>query len=388
MRRSEAEVRDAYPDLLETEDPGLVRLTQLLDAGYGMHAAPATIREGPFAISSYPGVASQPETARPSLRTTLHWVWRLSAVAFVALALLAVGVSLAVANLTDLGKPVNIQSTASYFPLSGFHRVHLSLRRGGKPELLFLAAQMPYDDAINAERWPLVKALDQFGRLTHVSAVQPVCTTYRGGMMNGQVRCTNATFNLSRARYSSRYLTFVSKDLLRQQGNPPHMRVRAFQRMSPAETAVFDRFVRVSKHPQCFRPGAGGHTITYACKSYTEVIGASVYSNTARGGLPLIAIGDYVQTASQVVSPSDLTRTIALTSPPGRDIVASVSRGLPFGTVQQALIHQKDPPTTRLVENVNAEANIITALICHADGKRPGSVCNRPAIKATLKHVK
>jgi hypothetical protein len=28
------------------------------------------------------------------------------------------------------------------------------------------------------------------------------------------------------------------------------------------------------------------------------------------------------------------------------------------------------------VQDVNAEANIITALICHADGSRPGKACH------------
>jgi hypothetical protein len=33
-----------------------------------------------------------------------------------------------------------------------------------------------------------------------------------------------------------------------------------------------------------------------------------------------------------------------------------------------------DPKGSAVVEHVNAEANVITALICHADGKRPSSV--------------
>jgi hypothetical protein len=48
----------------------------------------------------------------------------------------------------------------------------------------------------------------------------------------------------------------------------------------------------------------------------------------------------------------------------------------------------KDPAGTHGVEDVNAEASIITALICHADGERPSSVCKRPTIEAILKDVK
>jgi hypothetical protein len=48
----------------------------------------------------------------------------------------------------------------------------------------------------------------------------------------------------------------------------------------------------------------------------------------------------------------------------------------------------KDPAGTNVVEDVNAEANIITALICHADGERSSNVCKRPTVEAILKHVK
>jgi hypothetical protein len=40
------------------------------------------------------------------------------------------------------------------------------------------------------------------------------------------------------------------------------------------------------------------------------------------------------------------------------------------------------------VEDVNAEANIITAFVCHADGHKPVSVCSRPVVKRILKYVK
>lgn len=387
MNRSEAEVRDAYSDLLEAEQPGLLRLAQILDAGYGMHAAPTSIREGPFAVSNYLGAQSSPKGTRISLRSTLRWAWRLRAVAVVALAVLVVGVSFAVSNITNLGKPVDILSTASYFPLSGFHRVHLAeLRQGGKPELLFLGAQGAHYDAINAERWPLVKALDQFGRLTGVRAIQPVCTALHGGGLDGQEYCGVATFDLAHARYSSRYIAFVSKDLITEQVEGQSVVFHAFQKMTPLERRVFNRFARPQGRVMCGRM-AHGHYVTYPCTSYVDTVEATINTNTGRG-LPLIAIGDYVQTASQVLTPSDLARTIALTSPPGRIVYASEELGLPFQTIQQALIHQKDPPTTRLVETVNSEANIITALICHADGKRPKSVCTRPVIKSILKYGK
>jgi hypothetical protein len=64
-------------------------------------------------------------------------------------------------------------------------------------------------------------------------------------------------------------------------------------------------------------------------------------------------------------------------------------QSMTFAQVQSALISGKEPwSNSTLVADVNAEANAITALICHADGKKPASVCSRPAIKVILKHVK
>ena len=63
---------------------------------------------------------------------------------------------------------------------------------------------------------------------------------------------------------------------------------------------------------------------------------------------------------------------------------------LSFAQVQQTLRTGKSvggAPDT-LVSDTNAETNIITALICHADGRKPAKVCNRAVIRSMLKHVK
>jgi hypothetical protein len=57
--------------------------------------------------------------------------------------------------------------------------------------------------------------------------------------------------------------------------------------------------------------------------------------------------------------------------------------------VQRALATGSEPSTlSHLVEDVTAEANVISALVCHADGMNPKSVCGRPMITDILKHVK
>jgi hypothetical protein len=44
------------------------------------------------------------------------------------------------------------------------------------------------------------------------------------------------------------------------------------------------------------------------------------------------------------------------------------------------------PPT--LISDVSAEANVITALVCHADHMQPKRVCGRAVIRKIVKHVK
>ncbi len=62
---------------------------------------------------------------------------------------------------------------------------------------------------------------------------------------------------------------------------------------------------------------------------------------------------------------------------------------LSFDTDRRALVTGKEPFTSsHLVPDVNGEANIITALICHATRNRPVSVCHRTTIKQILKYVK
>jgi hypothetical protein len=59
--------------------------------------------------------------------------------------------------------------------------------------------------------------------------------------------------------------------------------------------------------------------------------------------------------------------------------------GKTFHQVQNGLQH---PASSVFAPEINAEANTITALICHADRMRPASACNRPAIRkivATLR---
>jgi hypothetical protein len=59
--------------------------------------------------------------------------------------------------------------------------------------------------------------------------------------------------------------------------------------------------------------------------------------------------------------------------------------GQSFSTVQSAL--QKGS-SRDFVRSINAETNVITAILCHADGMQPGGVCSRPPIKQVVTQLK
>jgi hypothetical protein len=95
---------------------------------------------------------------------------------------------------------------------------------------------------------------------------------------------------------------------------------------------------------------------------------------------PLLAVGNYLSTGNNVAIWEDLgTRANAV---------------VPFSTIQESLkagkpisVNSIGPPAS-LITDFNAETNVITAFICHADGLRPSKVCGRAVIKKIFKHIK
>ncbi len=402
--RSDAELEAGYPDLLDgSDDPGLLHVAQVLDAGYNLHRAPAGIRTlAPVRPARHVwdaldklGLPEPAEPVRPKrwrLHTKLYAAFTLVAACAI---LLATGITIAGPNTSSiayLGPPVPVLSTASERPLDGFHRVSTFVRRAGKPELIFLAAQVPGAKTINIERWPLVKALSQFGRLTGINAVDKHCVPVASGPTAGLEICTIPTYDLSHARYSSPYLAFDSKDLVRTVGS----RDRAFQPLSPIENVLFDRYVRYRSKPKCLKLDKSGNPIlvngqflSYTCTSFANYIDAAIFNQTSRV-LPLIAVGDYLQTVSQIMISGDFVETIPLTPTPDSKVPSPTEeRVSSFDADRNAMLTGQAPfLLSGLVRNVNSEANVITALICHATKGQPKSVCTRPTIKQILKSVK
>jgi uncharacterized protein DUF929 len=266
------------------------------------------------------------------------------------------GVAFAAEAITNLGKPTSATSNSPIFPLSGFHRIGTSLHAFARPELLFISAVG--DESSAVERWALVKALDQFGTLSNVgtSSVAAPHESYASGAI--------PTFDLTSATYRSRYLNFVHKDVL---DSSNHL----YQSLDQTEKQLYDRYAR-SAFP--------------ADKNDTDNFRATLggIDGNSQHAFPLIAVGGYLQTASNVLYPSDFflkeynSKTGSATSFASFDAVRqSLGTGKPASGIQ-----------TSLITDVNAEANTMIALICHADHLQPGRVCNRSVIKQILKHVR
>ena len=83
------------------------------------------------------------------------------------------------------------------------------------------------------------------------------------------------------------------------------------------------------------------------------------------GGIPLVLVGGYGLLGD------------------GYDL--SLIAGKSFGTVQHALQHGDS--SSSFVPAINAEANSITAFICHTDRMRPHSVCDGRIIRQIVSHL-
>jgi hypothetical protein len=253
-----------------------------------------------------------------------------------------------------LGQPTN--SVPPYHVLGAFHRAGPHLLAGSKPELLFAGTQI--DDGSAGERWPIVKALGQFGTFTGLRPMaEPICSLRTGNAVNCALppRAINreglATFDWYRTRFSSRYVAFQHVDLI-------------------------DRNLRMREHlsgPQLslFRSLGFPTSRLAILQAALEPVSGSVTH------FPLVAIGGYVETGADTAIPGDLVDNQGY-------------HNLSFATVQESLQRGKTlgGASSSLVDDYNAEANVLTALICHADGLRPRSTCDRSVIRLILRHIK
>jgi len=132
------------------------------------------------------------------------------------------------------------------------------------------------------------------------------------------------TYDFSRVAYRSRYISLVYRDLTTRDGTP-------LQHASAYETRLARRF---------------------------------------RGVGPFMLIGGYARGVSPLA--------------PG-ELDAPSGSGLSFDSVLQDL--QLHHVRQQFVDEINVEANVLTALVCHADRGMPTSVCSTGAVRTILQHV-
>ncbi len=372
--RSEAEIRARYADLLGPEqDDELASVVQTLDSGYSLQRAPAELRSrvphrlpgGDWRVLDDGGDISMfGERQARARRTRVGRAPR--SVAFLVsaagiISLLTVGVVLAVSNITNLGKPTNSLPPAPASVLDGFARKGPFLRQAGKPELLFIGTQVTsYTGGSAIEEWALVKALGQFGRLSDVKATTTHSCEFTAGDVPQCYPSTTSsgypTFDFSHARYTSRYLALVYKELIDES-------LHVNTNFSPEERSLLQRYIR----QYVYIPSSRWDDFAW----YESIM--PPYNR----GLPLISIDGYLRVDSGAALIGDLT-------PTNSDVPVA------FSAVQASLRTGKATggAPSSLVPDVNAEVNVLTALICHADRSQPHAVCARAPVLAVLKHLK
>ena len=258
----------------------------------------------------------------------------------------------AASGILDLGSPTN--DVPPFLPLGGFHRVGQPARAGSRAQVLFIGTQSDIFSAM--ERWPMVKALQQFGTLSGVKALTPPCP-----LVNTSGPCLTAypTYDWSRAHYVSRYVDFVHKDVVNLQGRP-------FQRLTHQEAALLRRY-----GPRPYKPGK------------VQVVNMNPCSPATMRSYPVVLIGGYVETISNVVICADYS-----TEAPSAGGLPPPNVPLSFEAIRSRIAGNVKSIGESTGPDVNAEANLISALICHADHLQPKKVCSRPGIKGILKFVK
>lgn len=255
------------------------------------------------------------------------------------------------ACVTCLGPFLGVTSPDTYLPLDNFRKVHVSLRQFGLPEFLYLS--IPKDDQSTVQAWPVVKALNQFGSLRGVNAVERSCRQVNVPGYPTSLACNLPTLDLSHAVYRSRYLRFVYGAA----GTFLRTEFRSNRALPKREATLFQRYACSPSRVACSDPRA-------RVADFLEIIEG------------------YEQTASQFLN----RYVFQLPVSNAADAMAVTPK---FDTVRGALASGTEPASgSFIVTYVNGEANIMTALICHADGAQPKKVCSRSVIKQILHHVK
>lgn len=224
-------------------------------------------------------------------------------------------------GLASLGKLTSDSERIS--PVGSFVHIGVRLASNHRPEVLFLGST---DSTSAALTWPLVKALDQFGEW---QGLRPTTDQPPKGLPAGApIPATHPTYDLSHARYRSRYVTFVHMA-------PSARDLRLFGRLS--------RRVR------------------------------SQFLRNGNGNAPLLTVAGYALWNPDVFS---------------GDFEDTAGHGLSFSAAQTAIRRDEGGVHYALVHDVNAEANVIVALICHVTDRQPAHACDGRTIRGIARHIR
>ena len=193
------------------------------------------------------------------------------------------------------------------------------LTQNGKPEVLYIGAE--YCPYCAAERWSLVIALSRFGTFQGLNTMTSQASDYAGS--------TN-TFTFVKASYTSKYITFVSKETEDRAQNP-------LQSLTSQEQSIFNQ---------------------YDAPPYT--------ASTSAGGIPFIDFGNQYETLSSGYDPSLLHAGAVASNTP-----------LTWQQIAGDLSTTGNPVTQAIIGN----ANYLTAAICKLTNNQPSSVCQSTVIQ-------
>jgi hypothetical protein len=209
-----------------------------------------------------------------------------------------------------------------------------------------------WDNSSAAGRWPIVKALDQFGTWTELApgaalgVEYPPWTGANGQRLPG---CpAMPTYDLTISHYSSKYVSLTHRPLQATK-NGPHAR------LSAGDQAILKKIL---------------HMPTYTMAGNPSRSGLSGLFNTVFD-LPALAIGRYGVHGS------------------GMTILCSQKsdKAAAFDEIRQRVL-QPAEGDSGMAYNMNVFINTLIAGICKQDGGRPAKTCGFQPVKYILTRLK
>ncbi|MHB8219138.1 MAG: DUF929 family protein [Acidimicrobiales bacterium] len=219
---------------------------------------------------------------------------------------------------------VGVTSSASQVNVPKVLSGQPALTLGGKPGVFYMGGEFcPY---CAAERWALITSLSRFGKFSGLETMESA---------SGDIYPNTQTFTLSKASYTSPYVTFQFREYYSNQKNSAGS-YTVLQPLDKAQAALVKKY------------DGGGSATT-----------------SSGGSIPFVDFGNKVVVAGASYSPS---------------ILQTLSRSQIAGALNDA----GDPVTQAII----GASNYLSASVCATDGQQPGSVCKSKAVVVAAKAMK